>query len=323
VAGERLALLRRTASIAISPDGRQVAYIAEHGESRRLYLLSLDELTATPVEGSVMARTPFFSSDGRWLGFSVPGKLMRAPVAGGATLTVSTLDEQSRGSSWSADDEIVYSPTYMGGLSRLSIHGGEPVALTEPERERNETTHRLPHVLPGGNAALFTIGSTDIDTFDDAEIATVNLVTGETTVHLKGGTSAQYSPSGHLVYARDGALFAVAFDVNDPRVLGEPVRVLDGIASDTLYGTAEFSISRNGTLIYAPGDASAYQRRLMWVDRTGRSQPLTEDTRAFTGLRLSPDGKELAVHIEGANNSVWVHSIERGTLTRVTSGFHN
>jgi serine/threonine-protein kinase len=321
--GSHLASLRFTPSLAISPDGQRVAYIAQSGESRRLYLRALDQLSATPVEGSEGARTPFFSPDGRWVGFYAEGSMKRAPVGGGATLAIAPLDAQSRGSSWGAGGAIVYTPTYVSGLSRISAEGGERVIVTELDRERRETSHRLPQVLPRGDEVLFTVANADLDTFDDAEIATVVLDTGKITVQVKGGTNARYSPSGHLVYARDGALFAAAFDLDTLQIEGEPVRVLEGIASDTIYGSAQFALSREGTLLYAPGDARGYERRLMWVDRDGRSRPLTESRRAFNAPRLSPDGTTLAVHIEGANDSIWVQDLERGTLSRVVSGFTN
>ena len=192
-----------------------------------------------------------------------------------------------------------------------------------PNAERRETTHRLPEVLPGGKTVLFSIGTSDIESYDDASVAALSLETGEYTVILKGGSNARYSATGHLLYVRAGALLAVPFDLANLRTTGTPVSVLHGVASDPIFGSSEFGISRDGSLIYTPENSRRYERRVLWVDREGRSELLIEAPRPFDSPRLSPNGRLLAVTIEGANNSLWVYDLERGTLTRLVSGFTN
>ena len=322
--GDALALLQRTSSVAISPDGQHVAYVAVRGTSRQLYLRAMRKFEAIPIEGSNAARMPFFSPDSQWLGFYANNNLMKVSVSGGATLRVlSGMDEESRGATWGSDNTIVYAPTYLGGLSRISTEGGEPEVLTVPNAERRETTHRLPEVLPGGKTVLFSIGTSDIESYDDASVAALSLETGEYTVILKGGSNARYSATGHLLYVRAGALLAVPFDLANLRTTGTPVSVLHGVASDPIFGSSEFGISRDGSLIYTPENSRRYERRVLWVDREGRSELLIEAPRPFDSPRLSPNGRLLAVTIEGANNSLWVYDLERGTLTRLVSGFTN
>ncbi len=163
----------------------------------------------------------------------------------------------------------------------------------------------------------------DIDSFDDASIAVLSLETGEYRVIVEGGTNARYSPTGHLVYARAGSLLAVPFDLNELRVKGTPAPILHGVTMRPDFGNAEFSVSRDGSLIYAPGDSRGDNHRVLWVDREGQAQPLIETPRGFYLPRLSPDGRLLALNISGANGSVWVYDLHRSSLARLTFSFDN
>ena len=316
-----LALGTRPA-VAISPDGRHVAYVARWTESTKLYLRALNRMEAKPLAGTEGARMPFFSPDGQWLGFHAAGKLMRISLTGGAPLTMAEVVDP-RGASWGPDGTIVFSSTAVGGLSRASVEGGMPEVLTTPDRGRREKTHRFPEVLPGGKAVLFTLGTGDIEFWDDASIAVLSLETGEYRVVLEGGSYARYSASGHLVYARAGALLAVPFDLAELRVEGVPVPAVPGVVTERTYGPAEFAISRTGSLLYAPGDSRGGERQVLWVDRQGRSQTLIETPRPFDRPRLSHDGRLLALGINGANTNLWVYEFARGSLTRLASGFDN
>ena len=144
----------------------------------------------------------------------------------------------------------------------------------------------------------------------------LSLETGEYQVVLEGGTNARYSPTGHLIYARSGSLLAVPFDLDELRVKGTPVPVLEGVTTSATAGQAEFSVSPDGSLLYAPGDSWGDDHRVVWVDREGRSKPLIEAPRAYLALRFSPSGRSLAISIDGANASVWMYDLARRTLTR-------
>jgi len=229
-----------------------------------------------------------------------------------------------RGANWGPEGSIVFNPSNNHGLSRVSANGGEVEVLTSPDRERLEKSYRFPELLPGGEAVLFTLMRADLETFDDAPIAVLSLETGEYEVVLEGGASPRYSPSGHLVYTRGGSLLAVPFDLAELRVTGTPVPVLDGLSMWSLGGSADFSFSREGTLLYAPGDAwGESDHRIVWVDRQGRSQPLLDTPRPYFNLRLSPDGGRLAVTIGEANTSLWVYDLRRSSMSRVAFGWDN
>ena len=228
--GEELAVSQHAPSIAISSDAGHIAYVARGDGSNRLFLRALDQLHARAIEGTAGARTPFFSPDGEWLGFKLSETLMKVSVTGGAPLAVANIGPNTKGASWHPDDEIVFNYDNFAGLSRIPVDGAAPSDLTSPSREQREKTHRLPEVLPGGKAVVFTLGTADMETWDDAKIAALSLETGEIRIVLEPGYCARYSPTGHLIYARFGALLAVPFDLATLQVVGVPLPVLEGVS---------------------------------------------------------------------------------------------
>ena len=313
-------------SVAISSDGHHIAFVGGQRPSQRLYIRSLSEPTARAVDGTLGAEMPFFSPDGNWLGFHLDRKLMKVSVSGGAPIRIIDYDVETspRGASWGPDGWIVYNRSYNEGLSRVREEGGEPEILTTPDLSKREKTHRHPELLPGGEAVLFMLGTVDILSYEEASIAVLNLETREYWTILEGGMNPRFSSTGHVVYARDGELLAVAFDTEALEVRGSPIPVVPRVATSPGSGHAEFALSGNGSLIYQPGDSWGDDNRVVWVDRQGRTEPLIEARRAYSQApRLSPDGRSLAVWIDGANNSVWVYDIARGTLGRLSSAFAN
>ena len=200
----------------------------------------------------------------------------------------------------------------------MSSAGGEPTVLTKPDRERGEADHLWPQFLPGGQAVLFTITPTT-GGIDASQVAVLDLRTGTQKILVRGGSQAQYVPSGHLVYAAAGTLRAVAFDLNRLEVIGTPIPVLPQVVT-LPNGTAEFDVARDGTLVYVPGGAAAAPARtLVWVDRQGREEAIkAAPARAYASPRLSPDGTRVALDIRDQENDIWVWDFARETLTRVT-----
>jgi serine/threonine-protein kinase len=310
-------------SVAISPDGRTVAYVAHRDGTPGLYLRALEDLEAKAVPGTESATTAFFSPDGNWIGFQARAQFLKVPVSGGAPALLAGVAAPMRGASWGDDGSVVFSVTTTTGLSQVDADGGETAILTQTDRERREKTHRLAEVLPGSEAVLFTLGTGDIATFDEASIAVFSRDTGTYWVLVEGGSSPRYSASGHLLYARAGELLAVPFDKDKLRIRGTPVTVVEDIATSPIYGHAEFALSRNGTLVYARGGAWGNRHRVVWVDRDGRVEPLIEEERAYAEVSISPDGRSLALSIEGANTTLWIYDIARGALARLSAGFDN
>ena len=199
-------------NVAISPDGRFLVVVASVAGTSSLFVRPVDAFEMTPVKGTEGASGPFFSPDGEWIGFFANGRLMKVARAGGTPVAICETGDV-RGASWGKDDTIVFSPQLDAGLFRVSASGGVPAAVSVPSVERREKTHRFPELLPDGQTVMFTVGTQDIGTFDEASIAVQSLAGGPPKVIITGGTAAKYLPTGHVVFARGDSLLAVPFDI--------------------------------------------------------------------------------------------------------------
>jgi tRNA A-37 threonylcarbamoyl transferase component Bud32 len=312
--GDRLPL-GRTPVVAMSPDGSRLVYVARHGGRAQLFLRFMDHFDATAIPGTEGAETPFFSPDGESVGFFAEGKLKKVSLSGGAPLTLCSAPS-SRGASWGTDHTIIFTPTLtVSDMFAVSDAGGTPKSLIAPDRSKGEYSYRWPQILPGGEAAIYTIWTST--RFDDAQIGLVILKAGERRVLIEGGAYARYVPSGHLVYARSGGLLAVPFDLARLQVTGSPVSILEGVSMNPATGATDFSTAVDGSLAYVQGGWSVAESTLVWVNRKGVEEALPAPPRAYATPRLSPDGRRLAVAIEGTNPGAWVYELARGTLTEL------
>ncbi len=303
--------------LALSPDGSLMVYSAQKGNDPvRLYLRPMNSLGDQLLSGTDGATSPFFSPDGQWVGFFAARQLKKVPIAGGAVLTICSTSDRAQGASWGADDRIIFSSVGAQGLHWVSADGGTPETLTSPDVGSQDSFHRWPEILPGGQAVLFatTAGSESVST-----IVAQRLDTGERKVLLQGGGFPYYVSTGHLVYNRTGTLMAVPFDLDRLEISGSPVPVIEGIRSPiTALGGAHFAISRTGTLAYIAGSAEESASRLVWVDRQGVAEPLSAPPRNYVFPRVSPDGQRVAAGITEVETHIWVYDILRTTLTRQT-----
>jgi serine/threonine-protein kinase len=317
---EPLAVTGTFPDIAISQDGRRVAYITGAGTMSRLYLRQLDELDERALLPDVDADQPFFSPDGSWVGF-VEGlrTLRRVAAAGGPPETMLEGRWQLRGASWGPDNAVVFaSDDPDTGLMRIPPSGGAAEVLTKPE---SGTDHYFPQFLQGGRAVLFTVVSTpEGSNAATNQVAVLDLERGEQRILIQGGSSAHYVASGHLVYAVTGTLRAVRFDLDRLDVTGDPVPVATGVVTKAT-GAANFATSPDGTLVYQEGSAATLNRTLVWVDREGREEPLAAPPREYRSAFLSPDGTRISLDAVGPPSDLWMWSVPRQTLTRVTFDF--
>jgi dipeptidyl aminopeptidase/acylaminoacyl peptidase len=171
--------------------------------------------------------------------------------------------------------------------------------------------------LPGGNAVLFTLGS-GFANFDGAAIAVVSLEDRRTKI-VHTGMFPRYLTSGHLAYVTNGSLFAVTFDLDRLQVRGRP-SLLQEVSSDSNIGSAQIDFSRNGTMVFRSGRTEG-RRTIQWLDAAGTREPVDAEPASYLFPRLSPDGSRLAVReSEGAESNIWVHDLQRGGRSRLTSG---
>ena len=307
------------ASAILSPDGRKAVFpgLGPDGK-QRLFVRFLDQPQAAPLPGTENGHSPFFSPDGEWVGFFTESRLKKVSILGRAA-TVLCVAPTGRGGSWGEDGQIIAALTNRTGLSRIPAAGGNPVPVTELNRQRREFTHRWPQVLPGGQAVLFTANTSGTN-FDEANIDVQLLKTGERRTLLHGGFYGRYLPSSHLVYVREGRLFAARFDLNRMSLTASPVPFLDYVVSRSGMGAAEFDCSRNGTFLYVPGRLVERRWSPVWQDRAGGLEPLRLTPRVFRDLRLSPDGRHLAMTVfDGKKDDLWAYDWQRETFSRLTS----
>ncbi len=307
--------------LAVSPDGRFVVYVG--GVGRQLLVRTIDRLEATPLAGVSSARMPFVSADGRWIGFFESSELKKVPIAGGPPVSLTRYEQGPRGAILTSDGTLVFATSDPStGLLALPQGAAEPRVLTKPETARGERDHLFPAMLPGDRDVLFTvIGDGAIDT---AQIALLNLDTGERSTLIRGGTHAQYvelpgaASQGYIVYVADGTLRAVRFDPVKRQVLGDPVSVVERVMTMG-SGAAQFAVSRQGTLVYVSGSGQiGANRSFVWRTRSGGEEPINAPVRAYTHPRISPDGTRIAVDVFDQEQDIWIWDVRREALTRLT-----
>jgi serine/threonine-protein kinase len=311
-------------TIALSPDGAYLAYTPLPGP---VWIRRLDGLEARPIETTDspgFRGAPLFSPDSRSVSFiegnaifSSKRPFLKAAMSGGAPITLAEYDMFHTGD-W-AGGWIYWTAQYPGGIVRIPESGGPIETVTTLDLARGERSHRFAQVLPGGQALMYTVAADGMSSYDESRIDVSDLRTGSRKTLIAGGTSAIYSPSGHIVYARAGKLMAVPFDVQRLDVTGSPFEVLDGVMMSTNTGAALFTLSRRGDLAYVPGRAEGGRRTLVWVDRAGNADPLPLPPASYLYPRLSPDGRQLAVEVEGPNHDFHVYDFARAVMTKMTT----
>ena len=318
-AGTTLALGQQRDAIAISPDGRRHVFLVGSAESLSLAVRDLRQPGVRLLPDTEDASSPAFSPDGESIAYFARGRLWRVPVGGGPAAIIAEAPGDNRGLSWSRDGQLYAAPDSALPLQRVPETGGTFAAVTELDEARRERTHRWPHALPRG-AVLFTSDTTaTTEYYDDARIEVVRPATGERRVLVEQASRARYLPSGHLVFARGGSLFAVAFDEERLEVRGTPKIVLQGVSTTVASGAAHFAVGEDGTLLYVAGQPRRGSSTPVWVARDGAVQPSAIPEAFHDQLSLASDGRRAAiVTVQGTGRDVWIADTERGTSTRFT-----
>jgi Tol biopolymer transport system component len=307
--------------LALSPDGSRLVFVGEERGKRRLYMRDLAAPQSRPIAGTEGAAAPFFSPNDAWIGFFEGNTLKKVSADGGVPVAVHTVHGigVNRGATWDAESTVVIARSVNSGLQRLSVAGDRRRPINQSTLiTRGTEPYAWPEAIPGRRQVLFAnnIGGHP----DNARVALLSLESGDIKTLVNGGTSPRYSPTGHVLFARTGSLFAVPFDGRRGQPAGAERRLLDGVITES-WGASHFAVAANGTLAYVAGDPISREHELVWVDRRGVTETLLDVGRSFFDVRLSPDGGRLAFSSpDGANYDIWVLDLaRRGALSRLTS----
>ncbi len=301
-------------SFALSPDGRQLAFVANGEKGSQLWLRPLDQVTAQPLAGTEGASYPFWAPDSRAIGFFSDGKLKRIDLAGGAPQVLADAP-QGRGGTWNSDGVIVFAPTATTtGLMRVMATGGTPVPVTR--LAAGQGSYRWPQFLPDGRRVLFFVGFGQPQAHG---VYVASLDGGEPTRVLTGETAAVYAPPGYLLRVSQGVLVAQRFDAAHATVAGEPIPVAQAVGTDDGTARSAFSVSAAGVLAHRA--ASGARRQLVWVDRIGKVLGAigSPDENSLSNPALAPDGQRVGVsRVLQGNFDVWLMDLGRAVASRFT-----
>jgi len=302
-------------NIALSPDGRWLAFTAATGGKVQLWVRALDATEAKVLPGTEGARFPFWSPDNRWIAFFAANKLKKIEVSGGPAQPLCDVAIPS-GGAWNRDGVIILSRA--SGLSRVSATGGELTVLTTPDRARQEIGHLHPSFLPDGQHFLYSIGSGQKETRG----IYLGSLDGKVKQRLLSDiSSAVYAPPGFLLFRREEALLAQPFDVGKRQLSSELFPVAERVGHDPLHRQRlNVSVSDNGVLVLDP-HGNRLSRQLLWLDRAGKQTgSLGEEWRAYTRPWLAPDEKRFVAERADANGTLdlWLADVPGANATRFT-----
>jgi serine/threonine protein kinase len=307
-----------TTSHLPSPDGSRVLMLARStsGETS-LWIRTIESAALQRIPGTDAAAQPFWSPDGRSVGFSADGMLKRTTLAGDAVQPITSVDPVASGATWGRDDVIVFAPSNRTPLYQVSAGGNGRAPLTSLNAERRENSHRWPHFLPDGRRFLFTARS-DLPEHTGIYIASLDSP-GNPKWLMPAQSSAVYVPAGHLLFVRDSALFAQRFDVASAQLEGEPVVVAGNVLQEPSAAVGMFAASADGRVLsYSESGGN----RLAWFDRSGKETPIAVPRGEFSQVQLSPDGSRAALVMpdrQSGNRDIWIVTLADGGFTRLTA----
>jgi eukaryotic-like serine/threonine-protein kinase len=303
----------------ISPDGTRLVFTARDEKGKTLlYVRALNSTSPQALPGTDEAMYPFWSPDGREIGFFTQGQMKQIKTAGGPAQTICEASN-GRGGTWNKDGVILFAPSVTGALFRVPAAGGTPEPASKLDADRAENSHRWPYFLPDNQHFLFW-GRSSLGTGEQA-LYVGQLRSLQAKMIMKTGTAAIYA-SGYLLFTIDQTLLAQSFDAGRLELTGEAIPIAEHIAVNGATNTPEFSASETGTLVYQTGAAGGVWD-LLWFTREGRPAGTVAEQDRYYYPALSPDENRLAVSLfngtEGTAN-IWILDLKRGTKSRLTFG---
>ncbi len=305
--------------IALSPDGRLLAFVATDSSGKSLlWVRPLNALAGQPLNGTDDALFPFWSPDSRFIGFFAGGKLRKIEASGGPPQTICDA-AGARGGTWNRDGVIVLAAATLGPLSRVSAAGGLPTTITKLDSSRKELSHRWPYFLPDGSHFLYVTRSPASGAAEEDVIYVGSLDAAENKILLHASSNMAYT-AGHVLFIREESLMAQPFDVKGLAFTGDVFPVAEQVHYDPARSKAIFTVSENGILAYQTGDLLG-NSQLVWYDRSGRELERIDKPGNFGTFKLSPDGKHIAIEIfdnKSRNADIWLYDIARKVARRFT-----
>jgi len=310
-----------TPILAISSDGSKVVFVADPGSGPQLFVRPMDRLDATPLAGTGGASSPFFSPDGRWIGFFADGKLKKIALTSAQSVTLADAPV-NRGGAWSADDSIYYSPRLESGLMRVPASGGAPEEVTKVDRQGGERTHRWPTVLPNGDVLFIAGLASSPGNYDDASIGIYSRREGKALPLKIHGAYARYVRPGTLLVSRAGSIFAIPMSLSDPAAAvpeGSSL-FLEAVAGEASSGATYFDVAQNGGVAFVPAEALPSELSMVLMDRKGAETLLPLHAGNYNQPRFAPDGKRLAYNLggRGSDAEVWTYDLQSRNPQRFT-----
>jgi eukaryotic-like serine/threonine-protein kinase len=295
----------------VSPDGRSLVYVGMSAGESRLFERRLDSFDVRALPGTEGAIHPFFSPDGRWLGFLTNDKVKTYSFATATTSTISDVTTGAVGT-WTKDDEIFVAAEEGRRLLRMSPRGGAPVLAAGPR-----DGFRYGRVTPDGRSALVTLVVNGIGA-DFAKMILYNIATGESKTLVTNGYDARLTSTGHLVFGRSGRVFAARFNADREQIEGEPEPIATGVRMHALYPYLQLAVSSAGLMVYVPGGDVAVAG-FAWVDRQNRTEFLRIEPGVYGMFDLSDDGRRLAIQVVDNRDYIVIYDIEHNTSRRLAT----
>jgi Tol biopolymer transport system component/tRNA A-37 threonylcarbamoyl transferase component Bud32 len=307
---------RQPGPVSVSPDGGSIAFVAraEEGEPM-LWVRALSATEPREIAGAESASYPFWSPDGREIGYFADGRLMRIAQDGGTAFAIADAP-WGKGATWNENGVILFAPTYNGPICSVAETGGSVTPLTELDRERGDNSHRFPQFLPDGEHYIFLARTSDSGAGSAVVLASRGR--GELRILTRSPANAVYA-SGHLLYVRESALLAQSFDPDRLRLEGEPRVVVPRVQIIPNAARTVMSAARE-TLVYQTA-ADTAGVLMTWFDRQGEEVGTLGEIGPHSEWTLSPGGRRLAVVTQGTRaqgSDIWIYDIERNIGSRAT-----
>ncbi len=313
--------------IALSPDGSRLAFVAAGADGKNLlWIRPLNALEPRPLPGTEGAYAPFWSPDGRFLGFFAERKLKKIEASGGPPQILCNLTAiVGRGGTWNREGVILFASSPGGPLFRIPDAGGAATPVTKLDDARQENSHRWPVFLPDGRHFLFFARSRQKE---NRAIFVGSLDSKEIRFLMSGTSNVLFAPvsvggsEGHLLFEREGWLVARKLDLRTLRFEGDPMPIAEKIKASDPLTAAMFTVSETGVLAYGKGTNTG-PPRLLWFDRSGKRLGSIDSPGYCLDINLSPDGKHVAldvVNFEVGGRELWQTELTRGVASRLTLG---